>query len=436
MQGKYSYNILNGNLNKGGEFMSTGIRPQGKCPECGSKWEWHRTKFFRCPNHHHVNPKLFLIDFKHKGERFRRGTDLNGNTLRYYKDASDLYAQAQSERVSKEAEFDPYKWRVKGSNAYAFSKLVREWYKEKYMLSCKPEGASKKVGYEYASTMKRHAENCWIPYFGDKDVRHIINLNRFTNQLDCSPQYASDLQSTLMQFFKWTFAERLITRLPEFETVDVIREFQTVDKETQLKFIELLPEHAKPIFTYMIYQGARPSEVCALKWDSVSFDDVGGGKVIYQRTLKTIDKSQKFILFDHTKNGKDRDNYLYPEARRILPQKSFPDNFVFTRPNGNHHNRNSLHKIYRATKKHWLKKYGDEIQCTMYEFTKHSFGTQFIEKYGPESLYALKEHFGHSNIKTTEKYVNVKPVDMVRQMYQRVSKGSVTPIRSTATPQH
>ncbi len=87
------------------------IDPQGKCRFCGSRFQWNEKEdMFCCPVHFTV-PKLYQVRVPFNGERIRRGTDWQGNTLRSHYEAQKLAEQAKKEIAAKT--FDPDKWRSK-----------------------------------------------------------------------------------------------------------------------------------------------------------------------------------------------------------------------------------------------------------------------------------------------------------------------------------
>jgi hypothetical protein len=60
------------------------------------------------------------------------------------------------------------------------------------------------------------------------------------------------------------------------------------------------------------------------------------------------------------------------------------------------------------------------LEIELYEATKHSFGTYYINNGASKDL--LKEWFGHTNIKSTELYAKIKVVDAFREMQERNAK--------------
>lgn len=199
---------------------------------------------------------------------------------------------------------------------------------------------------------------------------------------------------------------RIISDLPVFPDRIEVPEYEpeTVTRDIQEKFLEFIHCEHLPIFTFLIYQGARPGEVCALMGDCVN-----GDTVTYKRTFS----GRK--LREHTKTKKVRHNYIFKEARKVLP-KVFPKQFVFTHGKGGKpYSNDYLNKLYREALHKFNEKYKTALDMPLYEFTKHSFGTQFVnENSGKEML--LQEHFGHTRYDMTKRYAKMKIVDAFKEM--------------------
>ncbi len=60
------------------------------------------------------------------------------------------------------------------------------------------------------------------------------------------------------------------------------------------------------------------------------------------------------------------------------------------------------------------------LKIKLYEATKHSFGTHYINHDVSKDL--LKEWFGHTTTKTTEIYAKIKVVDAFRKIQERKEK--------------
>ena len=119
-------------------------------------------------------------------------------------------------------------------------------------------------------------------------------------------------------------------------------------------------------------------------------------------------------LKESTKTKRIRHNLLFPRDR-FLPPNRFPEDFVFTHAIIGPYSQDLLNKLFREA----TRQLGIEIE--LYEATKHSFGTRYVnERWLSRDL--LKEWFGHTKIEMTERYARIKVVDAFRQMLERQEK--------------
>lgn len=396
-------------------FDMKGIRPQGTCPKCHKKFVFSPRGGFICPKHQTV-PKRFIIDIYFKGERIRRGTDLSGNTLRTYADALVLYRLAQDEKQRKR--FDPKKWKSKLKIDYLFETLLDKWLADKENLL-----EEKKRSASYVSELPTYCNRFFIPCYQIQDVREILNLDDFTTFLrhyrtdkntPISLKYKKNLTDCLKSFFRWLLKKRYIDILPDFpDPIDVPEhQPQTLTRETRMALLEHIPPEHQPIFAWLFVQGCRPGEARALMWDCIKDGVEPNDTVEYKRTFSNN------VLQEHTKTKRIRENYIFPESRAILPDRGHPLSFVFVhgvqakRP----YSKPFLNKIYRKALASYNQENGTDLNIELYEATKHSFGTEWVNSDTGITTYHLKEWFGHTSEKMTEKYAKLRIVDVFRKV--------------------
>ena len=391
-------------------FSMKGIRALEKCPKCHGAWKATNKGYWcsQCLTH----PKRYRIDFYYKGERFRSAVDLDGKTLATFADAHALLKRAQSEIENHK--FDPERWRTKTRIEYSFSYLVERWYAEKeeaMMLG--------KLAPSYVPQLKRYVSLYFEPFFDKQDVREIFNLKDFANQLPArlSLKYQKNILDALKGFFRWLRDDRVIEAVPKCEKIAVPEyEFQVISPDTQATILSKIPDEHKPIFTFLFRQGCRPSEVRAMKWK-----DIEGDICTIRRTWSN------HILREQTKTKKIRHILLFFETLQALPQRRFPDDFVFLhgktlrRP----YSKTFLNDIFKAA----CGEIGLEI--SLYEATKHSFGTYHVNEGITRDQ--IKEWFGHTDIRTTERYARVRHLDAFRKMIE--SKEKVKKLLAANGPQ-
>lgn len=400
-------------------FSVKGIRPEGYCPKCKKPFKFNSRKMsFLCKTHLTV-PQRFMIDIYYNGKRIRRGTTLDGETLRTFAQAHALYMQAEEEKKHKK--FDPAKWRAKGKIEYSFDMLICKWHSSKEELM-----NNNKRAPSYVPKLRIYMRNFFEPCYGNRDVREIFNLDEFTTFISSyrqkggqsiSLKYQKNLTDALQSFFRWLLKKKYITELPDFPDPVEIPEHdpQTITRDIQLKLLECVSNEDKPIFTWLFYQGCRPGEARALMGDCILTQIEPRDAVKYKRTFSG---SQ---LKERTKTKNIRYNYIYPEARAVLPEIIHTYSFVFThgkiakKPYSAAH----LNKIFRKVLEQFNEKHNTDLRIELYEATKHSFGTQKVNE--GISIHELKEWYGHSKIEMTEKYAKVNIVDVFRKHDKVVS---------------
>ena len=265
-----------------------------------------------------------------------------------------------------------------------------------------------KLAPSYVPKLFTYMKHYYLPYFGNQDVREIFNIHikEFTRQLPdrLSPKYQKNILDALRHFFRWMKEDKLIDDVPTFKTIEIPEyDFKVISPETQAIILELIPIAHRPIFVFLFNQGCRPSETRALKWKDIEGDTVTYRRTWSGRTLREITKTKKI-----------RHNLLFSETLASLPPRRFPEDFVFTHGNNHPYSADLLNKLFRTATKQL------ELDITLYEATKHSFGTRYVNDGVSKDL--LKEWFGHTKIEMTERYARVKVVDAFRQMLETKKK--------------
>lgn len=377
-----------------------GIYPKGTCPKCGKGFKFNAAKLtFRCSKHL-IEAKRFIISVNFKGERIRRATTLEGKTLETFAQAHALLKQAQGEMEAKR--FDPEKWKSKKKIDYRFNVLIWTWYGEKEALMDQGKRAP-----GYVPKLKTYIAY-YEAFYHDTDVREVFNCKDFVNNLPSrlSPKYQKNIMDGLKGFFKWLREDRYIQEVPRFPVLDIPEhEPVTISKETQYGILECIPEEHKPLFTWLFYQGCRPGETRALKWDCIA-----GDVVTYKRTFSAD------TLVEHTKTKNIRHNLIFSETLVALPQKGLPDAFVFTHGKNvkRHYSEAYATRIYNKALAAFNEQHGTDLHVELYEATKHSFGTQMVNE-SEIPLDMLQEWFGHTKADMTKKYAKLKIVDAFRK---------------------
>lgn len=401
-------------------FDMKGIRAKGKCPVCQSSFKADIKKGFLCPEHL-TAPERFQVDFFYKGERFRREVNLDGEALETFSAAHALLERAKAEIRAKK--FDPTKWKAKYLIEYSFDRLIMKWYAEKELLMKQDKRAP-----SYVPKLKTYINLYYLKHFAGLDVREItaIQTKEFSLRLPgmsptgrkLSPKYQKNILDALQHFFNWLHDDHIIEQKPKFPKVEVPEyEPKVLTPEVQEIILDIIPEKHKPIFAFLFYQGCRPAEVRALKWKDI---DLKNDVVTLRRTFSDSK------LRETTKTGRIRHNYLFPETKSALPTAPTPaewyaDEFVFTHGKAvkNTYSKNFLSRIYKKALLEVEEDTGIKIDSSLYDATKHSFGTYLVNEGVPMDV--LQKHFGHSNRAMTERYAKLRAVDAMKKAVTKSS---------------
>jgi site-specific recombinase XerD len=81
-------------------------------------------------------------------------------------------------------------------------------------------------------------------------------------------------------------------------------------------------------------------------------------------------------------------------------ENNLPEAFVFVSDTGRHYSESKLHRMWGVVRE----KSGLDKSVRLYDAARHSFASQLINK--GVSIYSVSHLLGHSNIKTTEKYLH------------------------------
>ncbi len=81
-------------------------------------------------------------------------------------------------------------------------------------------------------------------------------------------------------------------------------------------------------------------------------------------------------------------------------ENNLPETFIFVNQSGRHYSETGLIVMWRSVRE----KAGLDKSVRLYDAARHSFASQLINS--GVSIYSVSHLLGHSNIKTTEKYLH------------------------------
>ena len=153
-----------------------GISPDGKCPMCKKSFRFDARKLAFVCMEHKTEAKRFLVTVYFKGERIRRATNLDGETLTTFAQAYALLNQAETEKRNKR--FDPKRWKSRVKINYLFEVLLSKWQDSKEDLL--KEGRRSPT---YVSELPTYINRFFMPCYEGHDVREILNLDEHSTYL-------------------------------------------------------------------------------------------------------------------------------------------------------------------------------------------------------------------------------------------------------------
>ena len=237
----------------------------------------------------------------------------------------------------------------------------------------------------------------YFGFFNGLDVAE-ITLEHLTNFRDTlsgvSIKTRKNVMNALRNFFFWLKERGVLRELPVFPKVkgDDSKPRRAIGVDLQDEALARIPDAHKGIIEFLMETGLRPGEACALLCEHIDL------RAKAARIDRTFSGSK---LRTTTKQKRKRVIPLSERARAICVnhlRDKLPKQYLFVNPNsGKHYIPDTLWRI-------WDTHAGIE-GVTLYEATRHSFGSQLIQN---NDVTLVKELMGHSDIRTTEQYIHAK----------------------------
>ncbi len=376
-----------------GEIMNGFIRAKGKCPVCKGKFAEIKKLGYICQKHR-TTPKRFYVDFFHKGQRFRLFSDRHGQILDSYQRASNLLARVNSE--IKNHTFDPTHYLKCELEKYYISNLLDDFLDSK-LTGVDPIAPSYVRHYKrYVSIAKER--------FGTKDVRDVEDLDIVNYQIFVSKKYnfGNKTLKNCLDIFK-TFliytkkVRKVLKTVPSFPEISIPEPITTwLTPATQKTVFGYVPDQDKPIVSFLMLSGCRPSEARALRCRDVDIE----------KGLITISATFSNAVYRQKRKGKGSKPVTIPIHQEVFGfikdrvETNLPEAFVFVNKEGRHYSETGLIVMWRTVRD----KAGLDKSVRLYDASRHSFASQLINS--GVSIYSVSNLLGHSSTKMTEKYLH------------------------------
>jgi integrase len=273
-----------------------------------------------------------------------------------------------------------------------FENMIEKWLEEKEKRM-KLNEISPGTVKDYSGYVKNYFTN-----FNGYNVKEIglLELAEFKDTLSgVSIKTRKNIMNGLNNFFNWLLERGVIGIKPVLPRItgDDSKVSIAIDCETQDEALSRIPEGHRDIIEFMNETGLRPGEVCAVLCEHIDLNNRIGR---IERTYVSGNKIRETTK--QKRKGVIRLSERALEIAKKNKQGKLPKQFLFINPNTN---KGYLPKVL------WYQfhVYSGLDGVTLYEATRHSFGTQLIEN---NDIYKVKEAMRHSDIRMTEKYLHLK----------------------------
>ncbi len=235
-----------------------------------------------------------------------------------------------------------------------------------------------------------------IPYFGTKQINKItsFSIEQYKNNLikvkKLAPNSINNKLCVLSKCLKSAQEWGLINVIPKIKLQKVPpQKFDYLTEEESTKLLM----HAKGVIREMILlaikTGLRFGELIALRWQDINIEE----------RILTVNRNIVRKIEGSPKNNRTRIVPLTYEIIQMLKNKKQGEQYLFHDRQGNPLRYNyCFRNLHKTCKKAGLRKIG-------WHCLRHSFASHLASK--NNSIVAIKELLGHSDIKTTMRYAHV-----------------------------
>lgn len=271
--------------------------------------------------------------------------------------------------------------------SYTFKEIALQWL-EIYVKNNNKPSEYKIKGYVLNSTI--------IPYFSEKYINEIktFQVEQFKffliQKRNFSPKTVNNYLSILSSCIKFAKELEIIKDIPKTNYLKVPpQKYDYLTEEEVNQLLQYAEGKWYDMILLAVRTGLRFGELIALKWEDINF----------KKSLITVNRSIVRDIEGSPKNNKIRIIPLTLSVKNMLDEKNTNCKYVFHDYNHfplkyNH----CLRKLHKICKMAGLRKIS-------WHKLRHSFASHLAER--RNSIIAIKELLGHSDIKTTMRYAHV-----------------------------
>ncbi|MFH1294289.1 MAG: site-specific integrase [Pseudomonadota bacterium] len=283
---------------------------------------------------------------------------------------------------------------------------------------------TREIAPSYVSGYKTMV-NAAKSFFGGKNVREVTRADLISykdhlsrTNTNIGPTTLKNYLALFRVFLNWCKERDLLTVVPPLPKIDCPEpKVAWISQEDQMKILEHVREPDKPLISFLMLHGTRPSEARALKCKDVN---LGNGTINVHATFSVG------IYRDRRKGRGSRpyDVPIHPECLSYITERvklSLPEAWLFPNPvTGDAYSVRRWNKTWSLVKKELNIK-----GITPYQMTRHSFASQLGAAEVPVNV--IKNLLGHTEISTSMKYTH-PDLKLMRTSIEKLSlkgKGQV-----------
>jgi integrase len=292
----------------------------------------------------------------------------------------------------KKGAFDPVDLKDSELRERRFENLMERWLAQKEEEE-KTNELSRATLKCYKSYDRTH-----FHFFNGRDVRDIgfEQLEDFKDQLPngLSLKMKRNILNALHAFFMWGRRKGKVKEMPVWPEIkgDDARVSIAIDLAEQLEALGRIPEGHRDVITFLMEEGLRIGEVCAIKVRDFDL------KNSWKESRALIQRTWSEGKLVETTKGKNKRWIPLSEVAYDIAVKHtrgrWPEDFAFINPQTKREYRQEfLRRVWR--------RYAG-IDVTLYEGSRHSFCTQIVED--GAKLEEAKLLMRHADIRSTERY--------------------------------
>lgn len=345
--------------------MKGSIRAKGRCPRCEKPFtdvskgiSMHKRLGIICISCKSI-PRRFYVDLHHQGKRIRLFSDRHGNPLDSYQVAENLRADINHDILH--GRFDPSVFCSEGEERFRLSPLV-DAYLARRLVSAAPSCRSHYRRYGKIAS----------GFFGLKDVREVrdYDIREFREHVQKHFSLSERTVKNILDFLR-TFLryckneEKVISVVPAFPEMNLPERRQVwLSRRSQEELCSHLDEGDRPIITFLMLHGCRPSGARALRCMDVDL------------------QTETITLFAESRNGRGRRRYSIPLHSELHDfvggrvRNDLPEAPVFLNPRtGGPYSASALDRVWSEVRR----KTGLPKEVRLTDAARYSFVSKLIQ---------------------------------------------------------